>query len=467
MKSFKKFFAIILAACLMLFCFAACAPENEDPNKKDPVKPDEKTVSSLTVSKMPNKVEYYVGDEFSAEGGEISVKYSDNTTEVKKMTDEGVTVSEVKTQINDPTKDSQKKSVTVTYGGKETDFEITVSYQKHTVTFDYNYTGAESATTTVRHGEKVEKPDPDPTRTDFQFEGWFADAAGATEFDFDNKAITEDTTIYAKWLDVSKKYYKATFDYNYTRSPKAVVQTVEENGKVVRPAEDPTREYYAFKGWFIDPTGTAEYNFDSELKDNVTIYAKWERTLSMDQHTFTFEAENINLKGITGKGISGTVSDKGLVQSTAKASEGRCLGYQYELGITFTFQLVSDMDVEDATIVLRLSAEYRDIELDSGTYIIEWNGTPLDYNPIIIDGVPKGNTEDVGELNCKDFADFTIITNAKIKKGLNTLSLQTNNEVNVEGTTMMAMAPIIDCLKITTTAALSWDATLGLPMENK
>lgn len=457
-------FAVVFCA---MFALSGCGetdkpgPDKPNPDKPGQVVTPEKTVSSISVSKQPDKVDYFVGEEFSAAGGEISVKYSDSSTETKSMTDKDVTLGSVNITINDPSKDSEKKTVTVRYGGKQTSFSITVSYQTHTVTFKYGYAEAQDTTETVRHGETVDRPD-DPKRDGFEFDNWYADAAFTAPFEFNEKKIEEDTSIYANWNDVSKKYYTATFDYNYPRAVQGPKQQVEEGGKVTRPTTDPTREGYKFVNWCVDPEGTQEYNFDSELKDAVTIYAKWEKTVS-GQHEYVFEAEQVDLDNCKGVGISGTAGGPSMIQETAKVSGNRCVGYLYELGSSITFQIDSDIEISDATIVLRLSAEYRDCILDADNYQIEWNHVYLDYPTISITDVPKGNTEDVGELNCKEFADFTIATNATLIAGMNVLTLTTYNDDRVEGTTMTAMAPIIDCLKITTEAVLTWDAILGLP----
>ena len=69
------------------------------------------------------------------------------------------------------------------------------------VTFDANggtlADGTENPVT-VRAGETVAKP-ADPTAEGYTFKGWYADEKFSTAFDFENTAINQDTTIYAKW----------------------------------------------------------------------------------------------------------------------------------------------------------------------------------------------------------------------------------------------------------------------------
>lgn len=52
----------------------------------------------------------------------------------------------------------------------------------------------------VVEGGRVASPTTNPSKTNHIFLGWYADAALATEFDFDNTAITADTQIYAGFV---------------------------------------------------------------------------------------------------------------------------------------------------------------------------------------------------------------------------------------------------------------------------
>ena len=49
---------------------------------------------------------------------------------------------------------------------------------------------------TVKGGDKVKKPDTDPTKPYYTFKGWYSDSTSTTEFDFD-KPISGDTKIYS------------------------------------------------------------------------------------------------------------------------------------------------------------------------------------------------------------------------------------------------------------------------------
>ena len=63
------------------------------------------------------------------------------------------------------------------------------------------------------------------------------------------------------------KKYIVTFDVDGTKT----TETVEENAKVTKPV-DPIKEGYTFDGWY---TGTAKFNFATEITGNITLTAKW------------------------------------------------------------------------------------------------------------------------------------------------------------------------------------------------
>ncbi len=73
--------------------------------------------------------------------------------------------------------------------------------EKHKVDFNMNDHGKKIENQTVKEGCRVKRPS-DPVEKGWRFDGWYADEKLSTIFDF-NTAITEDTTIYAKWTKIS------------------------------------------------------------------------------------------------------------------------------------------------------------------------------------------------------------------------------------------------------------------------
>ena len=71
------------------------------------------------------------------------------------------------------------------------------------VTFNSNGGSAVASVTGLKYGDKLTKPE-DPTRTGYQFAGWYRDEELTQPWDFDNDTVTEAIiTLYAKWTQDS------------------------------------------------------------------------------------------------------------------------------------------------------------------------------------------------------------------------------------------------------------------------
>ena len=61
-------------------------------------------------------------------------------------------------------------------------------------------------------------------------------------------------------------------------------QTVRHGQTVAKPTEAPTSEGYRFGGWYADSDGNTEFNFDSPIMEETTVYARW---ISVTEFEFT------------------------------------------------------------------------------------------------------------------------------------------------------------------------------------
>lgn len=471
----KVLLAVLLALCLAFtaFAFTACGPKDGD---DDTDKPGEKTVSSIEITTLPTKTEYVAGvdTELDLSGGKITVKYSDNTSEEIDMTAEGVTTSNVTLDITGQGATSEKKNVVITYETKKDTFEITVVANFISVTFDWCYEGDEDVVQGVEAGARVRRPSETPAREGFTFVDWYADAAYTTLFDF-AAPIQGDTTIYALWTDDSKTYYDVAFDLNYSGAPEAAVQKIESGKTASKPMNDPTRSGYTFNGWFADAEGETAFDFATAISAATTVYAGWTREAG-GVTEYVFEAENTDLTGKSYPGLSGMASEIGLIQNyttntlgeALNASEGRYIGYMTEEGASITFNIVSDMEVDDAKLVVRLSKELCDYTLSPDNYSIELNAIPFSgWGPIEFKNVPaQEGAADVSNCYALPFQDYVIAENVHLKEGVNSINLIVMNSDPIAGTTITANGPLIDCIKITTSAVLDWSAAHGLPKPN-
>lgn len=152
-----------------------------------------------------------------------------------------------------------------------------------TVTFESNG-GSVVEDQTVQEGDKAARPE-DPTKEGYTFVGWYVDEELTTEYDFD-VAVNGNIVLYAKWEEVPVAIYTVTFESNGGSTVES--QSVEEGKTIIKPT-DPTKEGYIFGGWYTDEELTIEYDFDTEVTSDITLYAKWEEALATI-YTVTFES---------------------------------------------------------------------------------------------------------------------------------------------------------------------------------
>lgn len=161
----------------------------------------------------------------------------------------------------------------------------------HTVIFDScGGTGADDMT--FMHNLFVDSSDlPIPSYGDSVFSGWYYDA-NLTESIGEGFRVSKDTTLYAKYSgggEPARTYY-VWYDYMY-RTAGGVEATdsrsVEEGG--FAPEIKPTRDGYAFLGWYADDLYTSEYDFSSAVTANFTVYAKWETAPALSDGVFRYE----------------------------------------------------------------------------------------------------------------------------------------------------------------------------------
>lgn len=128
--------------------------------------------------------------------------------------------------------------------------------------------GSEVDQQVVTIHQKAVKPE-NPTRTGYTFDGWYANKGLTKAFDF-NTPIEKDTVLYAKWKALPK--LKITFSTG--KGSKVASQTVQYN-KTAKKPKDPKWTAHIFRGWYADKSLTKTFDFNTKIKKNTTIYAKW------------------------------------------------------------------------------------------------------------------------------------------------------------------------------------------------
>ena len=443
----KKLLAVIFSMLLCLpimMGLAACGGNGSDEGDKDGTTV-EKVVESIEIKTKPSKIEYYVGETFSLEGGMLLVTYEDDSTEEVALTAEGVTCTNP--DMNNP----GNKTITVTYEGERTRFSISVVNQGFKLTLDYNYDGAENTVINVTKGDEADEP-ATPVRSGYTFYAWYIDEACTMEYDFDTP-VKADITIYAAWNEDGATYYEATYDLNYYGvAPQTYTQIVKQGESVKDLVFTPERAEYEFEGWFTDAACTTAFT-DKAIGADTVIYAGWTKTKTQAS-TYVFEAEDTDLTGKSGPGFSGTAQEEGMIVTNATANGEKAVSYLYQRNLTLDFYIASGEAVSDATVVISIAAELDNINFNSDEFQILINGEAASYTAVSL-------------VNDKTFRDGITITGVSLEEGANLIQLKVNNAKRPLGdaSTYAATAPMVDCIKITTSAVLSWDANYGLPME--
>lgn len=141
-----------------------------------------------------------------------------------------------------------------------------------TVTYHVGSYGTAPDSQTVDAGKKFTRP-ADPVDSRAIFQGWYTDENYTTAYDF-GSAVETDLNLYAKWKDG----YRVVFQTAYGKAP--AEQKVALNGKATKPA-DPTATGYIFKGWYTSQLYTAEFDFNTPITADTTLYAKWNETYTV------------------------------------------------------------------------------------------------------------------------------------------------------------------------------------------
>lgn len=429
---------------------------------------------------------------------------------------------------------------------------VQIGNTTYNVTFNLGYEGAPTITAQeVVENSKATKP-TDPVRSGYDFAGWYKESACTNVFNFNTELITADTTIYAKWSVI----YKVTYKYNYTDSPADVVENAVGGKAQTKVLED--RGYFIFTGWSTKADGSDTFDFNTVLTGDITLYAKWNDTSPKQQYTvsynlnytgavnnieseqvlegltasepasptrasvstkghqaqdftflgwcldaeckndfdfdtpitgnitlyakwkalYIFEAEHTDLvddegQPIKGMGASGGSEGNEMVDQPSSAAQGTnpsngyYVTYLFAPGIRLKWVINSDRDVDNVKFIFRISCESKGYALTpndteegeetaGGTllskYVISVNGVPLNY-PVIEITDAQGH-EDTGDR--RPFSDHILTTTLSLKKGENVIIALTANEHGMGGT-MAATAPVIDCIKLEAAAELSWD----------
>ena len=170
--------------------------------------------------------------------------------------------------------------------------------------------------------------------------------------------------------------------------------------------------------------------------------------------TYVMEAECIELENVIGGGISNNNSGLSMIygegteaQKALGWSNGYYVGFTYSPECVMEFVFNSDKDTT-ANFVARLGTELANVTAITPQDVeFSVNGTVLQYGMLSIEGKPL-------DLDNMQFKDCIIGNNVAIKKGENKLVMKIKENKLYNGT--RTAGPTIDCVKITTDAAITF-----------
>ena len=197
-------------------------------------------------------------------------------------------------------------SMTVTYSGskkqwnkingKDELLNIPLVCNKLEATFNPD-NGKSISPQTIDRGEKFKEP-AKPSKENHTFAGWYN---GDEEYNF-STVPTDDVTLVAKW-DINKYTVQFVSDYG------SFADKPIEYGGTIKPGEltIPEVEGFTFDGWYTDNKYTTEFDFNTQITGNTTVYAKW----TAKDYEVSFVTEHGNAPVSQNVPYNGTATDPG------------------------------------------------------------------------------------------------------------------------------------------------------------
>ena len=90
----------------------------------------------------------------------------------------------------------------------------------------------------------------------------------------------------------SERQFNVQFNLNYTGAPKVNPIKVTQGTTATKP-EDPVREGYRFKGWYMDSKGKTVFDFTKAITKNTIIYAVWEDMVAKVSFDLNFDTDSV------------------------------------------------------------------------------------------------------------------------------------------------------------------------------
>ena len=277
--------------------------------------------------------------------------------------------------------------MTVTYPGSKTQWDdITKGsnsdvLENHLICAKLEATftadGESISTQTIDRGGKFTAPAA-PSKENHTFAGWYN---GDEKFDFgaDTTNAPNVLKLVAKW-DINQYTVKFVSDHGSFAD-----QTIE-HGKPIETDKltIPEVEGYTFVGWYADENRTIEFNFNTPITGDTTVYAKW----TANDYYVSFVTEHGDPPTSQNVPYNGTAKDPG----TLTAEGYTFIGWYADENRTIEFDFTQPIK-SNTTVYAKWTA--KDYEV---SFVTEHGKAPTSQN------VPYNETaDDPGKLSAEGY----------------------------------------------------------------
>ena len=107
--------------------------------------------------------------------------------------------------------------------------------------------------------------------------------SNSTPYEFDTDDIDSYINIIAVFEENTAVNNRVTVTFNTDGGSEIEPIELDSGQTVERPQQDPTKNGFTFGGWYEDGTYAHEFDFNTPITANTTIYAKWNEVRQGDQ----------------------------------------------------------------------------------------------------------------------------------------------------------------------------------------
>lgn len=284
--------------------------------------------SQLTNISIPNSVTY------------IGFSAFNNCTSLKSIT---LPVSV--TSIGSYAFDGCPSLMTVTYPGSKTQWDAIAKGSSNDVLENHLICAMLEATFNPDNGESISTQTIDrginftepaaPSKENHTFAGWYN---GDEKFDFG-----ADTTNAPNVLELVAKWEKSKYTVKFVSDHGSFADQTIEHGKPIETDKltIPEVEGYTFGGWYADENRTIEFNFNTPITSNTTVYAKW----TAKDYEVSFITEHGNAPTSQNVPYNKTATNPGELTAEGYTFIGWYADKDHDTEFDFNTQITSDTKV--------------------------------------------------------------------------------------------------------------------------